>query len=219
MNCSHARDQLPLMLYGELDTESARAVRDHLAACPSCQREHAALQGVRRELDNVPALQVNVDLPQLFQEAAARQARQMRRWRRAAVAVTGIAAALVLIVLLRLEVRVDANQLTLRWGAVPAETVSPTIPAPEVVVLHETTMPPDLEERLQWMSDTLHALADSLDVCDARMRQGLEGRLDTLEARVELMRRQNGQRWNDTERSVAAIYKAMFVLPNKGEKQ
>jgi anti-sigma factor RsiW len=219
MNCSQVRDHLPLLLYGELDAETARAVHAHVAACLACQHERAALQHVRRELDALPLPEVRIDLPRLFQEAAARQARQVQRWRRAALAVTAVAAALVLIVLLRLEVRVDANQLTLRWGAAPAETASPPTPAPEVVVRHETTLSPDLEERLHWMSDTLHALADSLDVRDTRMRQSLEGRVDTLEARLETLRRQNGQRWNDTERSVAAIYRAMFVLPNKGEKQ
>jgi predicted anti-sigma-YlaC factor YlaD len=221
MNCSQVRDHLPLLLYGDLDGETVRMVQAHLARCPPCQRERAALQRVRRELDAVPSPEVSVDLPRLFQEAASRQARQIRRWQRAAFAVTGIAAALVLFVALRLEVRVGANQFTLRWGTAPAEAMSPptTAPVSEVVVRHETTMSPELEERLHWMSDTLHALADSLDVRDARMRLSLEGRVDTLEAHLENLRRQNGQRWNDTERSVAAIYKAMFVLPNKGEKQ
>jgi predicted anti-sigma-YlaC factor YlaD len=221
MNCSQIRDQLPLLPYGDLDSDVACAVQAHLSSCPLCQREYTALGQVRRQLASVPSPQVTVDLPRLFQEAVARQVRQIRRWRRAALAVTGIAAAVVLVMVLRLEVRLDPNQLTVRWGTASAEPVLPATPAPapEVVVRHETVPSPDLQERLHWMSDTLHALADSLDLRDARMRQSLEGRVDTLEARIELMRRQNGQRWNDTERSVAAIYKAMFVLPNKGEKQ
>jgi anti-sigma factor RsiW len=221
MNCSQVHDHLPLLLYGDLDSDTARAVQDHLATCPACQRERAAIQNVRRELDATPTPEVQVHLPRLFQEATARQARQTRRWRHAALAVGSIAAALVLLALLRLELRVEANQLTVRWGTTPAEEVRALTPAPapEVVVRHETTVSPDLEERLRWMSETLHALADSLDVRDARIRQSLEGRVDTLEARLETLRRQNGQRWSETERNVAAIYTAMFVLPNKGEKQ
>src|SRR6059058_3105094 len=116
MNCSEAREFLPLLLYDDVPAAEAKAVHDHLAGCAMCRKEFADFQHVRIALGRAPASTTQVDLPRLFRDAAARQARHARRWRRATVAVCSLAAALVLVVLLRLEVRVGAHEFVLRWG-------------------------------------------------------------------------------------------------------
>src|SRR5262249_58823800 len=105
MNCSQVRERLPGLLYGDLSAAEADGVEKHLAACAACQREHVALHGVRRALDTLPTPPVAIDLPRLYHEESVRRARQLRRWRRTALALAGIAAVLLLVVALRLEVR------------------------------------------------------------------------------------------------------------------
>jgi predicted anti-sigma-YlaC factor YlaD len=217
MTCTQARDLLSLLLYGGLDATEAARVQSHLTTCPACRDVQAALQHISRTLDTVPAPAVQVDLPRLLRDAAALQQRRVRRWRRTAMAVCGLAAALLLVVLLRLEVRVQAHQLSVSWGAAPM--VEPQAPSAEtvqtVIVRHENAASPELEEQVRVARATLHALADNLDSRDVRLQE----RVADLETRLERMRFQDGQRWSETERSVAAIYKAVFVLPNRGERQ
>jgi predicted anti-sigma-YlaC factor YlaD len=216
MNCTQARDLLPLLLYGGLDASEASRVQSHMTTCPACRDMQAALQRLGRTLDTLPAPTIQVNLPRLYQAAAALQRRRARRWRWTAAAVCGLAAALLLVVLLRLEVRVQAHQVVLSWGpASPAEATSLPVEAVQtVIVRHENGLSPELEEQLRVARATLHALADNQDSRDARLQE----RVAELETRLERMRFQDGQRWSETERSVAAMYTALFVMPKKGEK-
>src|SRR5262249_60833691 len=88
------------------------------------------LEGVRTSLAAAPVPSVQLDVSQLLQTAAARRIRQARHWRRVAIAVAAVAAALLVVVGLRLEVRLEAHQLVLRWGDAP-----PT-PLPEARTSH-----------------------------------------------------------------------------------
>src|SRR5262249_53915730 len=117
MNCQHVQDSLPGFLYGDLPPHETAKLEKHLASCPTCRQAYAALQEVRRLLDRVRAPQSRVDLPRLYRQAGEHQLRQARRRRRLGVAATAVAAALVGVALgLRLEVRVQADQLVLRWN-------------------------------------------------------------------------------------------------------
>jgi hypothetical protein len=212
MNCANARSHLPLLTYGDLAPDEARAVQQHLAGCPECRREFACLQEVRHALDAVPAPAVRVDLPRLYQEAAARQARRARRWRRAALAGLAVAALVVLAFGLRLQVRVEAHQVVLAWGtALAAADVVP--PAPRQLPPADRPDPAEVERRLQLASSLIHALADDLESRDAQQQESikrLQVRLDTLQA-------QSGARWTETRRDIAALYTAQFGPNPKGE--
>ncbi|MGH7058704.1 MAG: anti-sigma factor family protein, partial [Acetobacteraceae bacterium] len=118
MKCTVVRAALPLLIYDEPSPQDA-ALKEHLAGCDACRREAEALQGVRRLLDDAPVPRIEVNLPQLHRSLAERQIRQMRRWRRVAVALGALAAVLLLAVGLRLEVRLQAGQLLVRWGDPP----------------------------------------------------------------------------------------------------
>src|SRR5262245_12193309 len=159
MNCSRVHELLPLLLYDDMPAVEATAVRDHLAGCASCRKEFAALQHVRAALDTAPMPAVQVDLPRLFYDAAARQARQARRWRRAAVAVCGLATAVLLVALLRLEIRVEAHQWVVRWGVTPLDEQNhgPTRAAP-IMAAGDPAALATLEERVQVLDELLHAV-------------------------------------------------------------
>ena len=47
MSCSPERAALPALLYSDLEPAAAATLRAHLAACPECRREYAALEQVR----------------------------------------------------------------------------------------------------------------------------------------------------------------------------
>jgi hypothetical protein len=215
MNCALCRDRLPLLLYGDLDAAVATEVRGHLAGCPKCRHELAALQQVRQALDGVPVPPTEVDLPRLYQEAVEQQRRRARRWRLAAVAVGGLAAVLAFVVLARLEVRADSRQLVLRWGA-PADTGAagpPQPPAPPVVAPQPASLPADLRERLQVMDELLHALAADVNDRDAEQRR----RITRVQDRLDDLQAQARRRLYETERQVRALYVAQFQPPGKGE--
>ena len=75
------------------------------------------------------------------------------------MAVCSLAAALLVVVLLRLEVRVDAHQFVLRWGDAPVEakTSEPRVVA-RVVVRDDAGALAKLEERVGMVDDLMHAV-------------------------------------------------------------
>jgi anti-sigma factor RsiW len=212
MNCADARPRLPALLYGDLEAEAARALRQHLAGCPACREEYAGLQQVRHALDTVPVPPVQVDLPHLYQEAARRQAGRLRAWRRAALACGAAAALLLLGFGLRLQVRLEAHQVVLCWGEVPKPAES-VVPPPAVPPAADGPTLAEVEQRLQLTSNLIHALAEDLEARDAQQQDSLK----RLQDRVDALQVQGGARWNETRRDIAALYAAQFALPKKGE--
>ena len=210
MKCTEVRAALPLLIYGETSPQDA-ALTKHLADCPACNCEFEALASVRRLLDHAVVPPVAVDLPQLHRTLSERQQRRARRWRRAAVACGALATMLLLAIGLRMEIRLEATQLTVRWGepssggtgGTPVQThdrrdAGPTVPAESV------------EAELRVLSALIHALKQDADERD----QYCDERLNRLEKYVRVLQSQSDQRWSATEESVAALY----LLSRKGEK-
>ena len=81
MLCTTLREELMDVLYGEADADAARRLNQHLAVCPACRQELAALTALRGELAEwtVPG--------------ARQHARRSVRWR---VALLAAAACLLL---------------------------------------------------------------------------------------------------------------------------
>jgi hypothetical protein len=210
MNCTRARALLAALVYGDLPPAETAAVEQHLAGCDSCRRERQALQEVRRLLDATPPPAVQVDVRRLYQEATARQQRSARRWRRAAVALLGVAAAALLVLGLRLEVRCEAHQLTLRWGTPEVAPAPPTLPE----LPHREAKRTPTAEDLQLLRELIHALAADAEARDQRQYlylQRLQGRLDALQL-------DSAQRWQALEHDIAALYASQFGKLAKGEK-
>jgi Putative zinc-finger len=221
MNCSQTREQLPDLLYGGLTSEVAAQVEAHLAACADCRRELDALKQVRQALDAVPPATAEVDLPRLYRAAAQQQERRLRRWRRAAFALAGVAAAVVLFAVLpSLEMRCEGHQFVVRWGTpppVPQPEPSPA-PAPREIekerVQFVSKTAPDVEERLQMLSNLVQLVDESADRRDDKRRRDLE----TLRTQVNELREQLRQWRQSSERDVAALYALQFPDPKKGKQ-
>jgi hypothetical protein len=220
MNCAQACELLPGLLYQDLQPEEATAVKKHLDDCPACQKEYAVLTEVRRVLSAAAAPEVRVDLNRIYQEAGRSMEKRLRRWRRVAVSVAAIAAALLVTLLLKWELRVEGHQVVVRWGVSPTPTTpAPTHPpAPALVeeerpALVEVERPVVSAEEVQLLKDLVHALAADADARDRRQQEAVA----LLEARLETLRRQAGDRWAAFERDVAALYADRFVLSKKGD--
>jgi Putative zinc-finger len=216
MNCSHARADLPALLYGDMKPEEAAGLTEHLASCPDCRGEHAALKQVRSLLDAVPVPDVALDLPRLYRGVAERQAMRLRRWRRGAVLALVAAAAVVLLAVgVNLHVQMDANQATLRWGSPPPDPV-PTPPAPQtpspVVTRVEYRSLPEIEDQLRILSELVQMLANDLETRDQRQ----QAELARLQVRLQNLQRLAAEHWTATERDIEGIYTLQLSQKQKG---
>ncbi|HEV3260016.1 MAG TPA: zf-HC2 domain-containing protein [Gemmataceae bacterium] len=212
-NCDQARQALPGLLYGDLAADEQAAVEKHLQGCPACREDYAALQRVRRLLDTVPAPDVRVDLRGVYAEAARLQDKRLRRWRQAAVACLAAAAAVLIMLGLRLEVRLAAGQVTVRWGAPPEAVVH--APGPERRPDVARAQPPAgavTPEEMRLAKELIHALAADIDARDRLQQQALA----RLQAGLEDLQRQADQQWSATERDVTALYTAHFGSRDQG---
>jgi hypothetical protein len=203
---------LPSLVYHDATPEQAERLQAHLAGCRECQGEYAALQQVPRLLDLLPAPALSVDLPRLYREAADRQRRRLRLWRRAALAA---AAAVLLALGLRLDVRVEAHQLSFRWGSPPAVVEIVPSPAPGVPVpatnVAKGEPGPDVEDQLRIVSELVQMLARDLDQRDRQQQHELAA----LRNHLLKLQRLADERWTATERDIAGTYTLLTTLTKK----
>ncbi len=66
MNCQRVQDNFIDYQDGSLPADESAALRAHLASCPTCQREWAALQEMTRKLDTLPAAEPSTRLRENF---------------------------------------------------------------------------------------------------------------------------------------------------------
>jgi anti-sigma factor RsiW len=213
MNCAQARELLAGLLYGDLDTAQAAAVEAHRAGCPACGKEYASLQHLRRALNAVVAPPVvPVNLPRLYVDTARLQQRQVRRWRRAAVALLGAAAVMLAVVGLKLELRVEAHQLVVRWGELKETATQPEpLPPQHADKVDAPPAPAVSADEWQRMRDLIHALAADIAQSNSTRRQ----EFDNLEVRLDSLQMRSQQR----DQVVAALFTAQFgPHDKKGEK-
>lgn len=203
MHCPEIRDLLPLHLYGDLSADQAAEMEKHLAECGACRRDWEAHQATRPMLDAVAVPAVQVDLPRIYAESARQQQRRLRRWQYAAAAFALAASILFVALALKLEVRAEAHQVTVRWG------VAPTGPPVASATAPPTAANP---EELQLVKDLLRAVAGELEVRDERRRQELA----LLQSRLDVLQRQNQRLWATTERDMAAVVALQLKNGEKG---
>jgi hypothetical protein len=165
MNCTQVRTRLPELLYEDLPAADREQLKEHLARCQECRSEYASLQQVQQTLNTVPAPDISVDLPLLYRRVVDHQAQAGRRWRRFAFAVGGLAAAVILVLALRLEIRLGREQVVIRWGA-SIPTVDATLdPKSDQLSLaaRDLPFPPATEAELQPLRGVIYALAEDMD--------------------------------------------------------
>jgi predicted anti-sigma-YlaC factor YlaD len=224
MNCNHVREHLPELLYESLPPAEAAQLKYHLALCPGCREQYAALERVRGLLDQVPAPEIPVDLPLLYRQAAQGQERRMRRWRRAAFGLVGIAAALLVVVGLRLEVRLEAHQVVVRWGNAPAPDNSPSATGQNPgtgVARGDAKEPPVSQQEFQTLRELIYSLASNAETTETRFAardQQRQEEIIALRERLKELRSLLQKQWSETRSYVSAL-SAQFGSTEKGAKQ
>jgi hypothetical protein len=208
MKCEHAQPRIPLALYGDLPPAELAELQKHLAECSACAREYQSLESLRQTLDAAPPrVEAYVDVQRILQESAFRQRRQAKRWRLAAASFGAVAAGLLLFVIFQVEIRVGGGQFVIRWGP-PPEAPQPEIPQPKII----TVMAPakdsaELEERIRVVSELVRALATDIDSRDQHVRT----EINTLAARLEILRAQSDTRFVEAKKDFNALYSAQFA--------
>jgi hypothetical protein len=211
MNCEQARGLLPELAYADVTGEDRLGLTAHVRDCAGCAAELRELIGLRKLLEAAsagPAARVRVDVPRIYARAAELQRSAARRWRRGALAGMAVAAALLLALVLRVELRWHEQQLVIGWGtpaprqAVPGERHAPLPPAPVLVA-----------SEIDVLRDLIHAMAKDIDSRDRERRAAivaLEKRLDGLSAASD-------RNWTAARNDLRALYLAYFGNRSKGD--
>ena len=165
MNCTLIRQRLSELLYEDLPPADREQLLSHLAQCPECRSEYASLRELKRALNIVSAPEVSVNLPALYQQVADHQARGERRWRRTALALAGLAAALIVGLALRWEIRLGRDQIVIRWTAsTPAVEPAPNpMAGTSTFVRTEPLVPAATEAELLPLRGVIYTLAEDMD--------------------------------------------------------
>lgn len=205
MNCP--REQLPLLLYGDLPAGEVETLNRHVAECANCREELVSLRAVREALNSTPMPEVVVDPAQIFLASSAPLPR--KRWLPRAIS-GALAASLLALAILNLEVRVDQQQLVVRWGAPPVAPVAQIVNPPQT----DSRAIASLEERVKLLQELTHALARDADRRD-RLRTD---DIIRTKAQIDALTQSSGQQLVETRRDVDALYAAHFKSSEPGAK-
>jgi Putative zinc-finger len=203
MKCEQLRERLALLIYGDLNPDEMKPARDHLDQCAACRRERDSLISTRQALDSAPVPDMRINVAAIQNQALALQARSMRRWKRFAFAAMALAASLLALLVIRPDIRINDGELAIRWAA-PAEP--PRTGEPIFLAQAPPVRDAELDERIRVLSNLIQMLNLQMEGADQKRRDELE----VLIARVDLLRIQSQQRWDETNRDVTALYTAQF---------
>lgn len=133
MNCPDIAEQLPLLLYDELDTEEAADVRSHLETCDGCAVIWRELQQTRTALDEWSPIETGQDVRELFTDpvAASPPVLASNGWKFRSI-ITGLAAGFLLMATLffvGVDISKDNGRLTISFGrgAIAPEPAEPAV--------------------------------------------------------------------------------------------
>ena len=212
MKCTHVRNRLPELLYDDLSAADQAQLREHLAQCSECRSEYASLLEVQHSLNRVDVTEISVNLPLLYRQVADHQARASRRWRRLALAVGGLAAAVILLFVLRLEIRLGAEQVVVRWGASTKPIEQIGIPRPQDSGSSPSDYAPASEAELQPLRGVIHLLAEEQD----KLARDVEARDSRQQQRLARLQEQLAQLRMFTQRQMAL---SMVDSSKKGDER
>ncbi len=214
MHCTQIRERLLAWQYGDLSPVEQAEVTRHLATCAACREESSAWQEFRGQLGAFTGPAVQVNLSGVYQAAVQRHEQRVGRWRRSAIAIAAVAAVVLIAVGLKLEVRVDASQVVVRWGA-PAEILPMSEPPGPVLIQTQPAAPQVTAEDLALVKNLIRALAQDVRTRDRQQQEALlqmQSRFETLLGRTTEYVAAN-------ERDKAALYLTQVRMQKKGDKQ
>ncbi len=214
MNCTEARQAMNQQLCGDLEADQTAQLEQHLQLCSDCRQEHERWQRLRHMLDAPSTPTVSVDVAAIYGQAEQRRERQLRRWRRVALAGLAVAASLLLVLGLKLEVRLEPGAVSLRWGKPPEpkppEHLAPSALPHQPPIIAATVTPADV----QLIRELVHVLAQDVETRDRRQQEAL----DMLATRLDELQTQTREHWRATARDVAGLYALHYVADAKGAK-
>lgn len=170
MNCSDVVNQLPELLYGELEGQDLQAVERHLADCAACMAEYTSLRRTMELLDRWPAVESNLDVRSMMRRLGSLPGRQQnlpgpwrQTWRPALLGAAATLLLLVSVVGLGANIRFAEGRLAITFPRQPIPNRPETNMSEFVLVLHEdprkfVDLPPDrlgevIAEYSGWAAD------------------------------------------------------------------
>jgi hypothetical protein len=201
MCCDNNSERLIELSYGELSRDDAEELESHLAACEACRREWEAIRqngelldlANRKHMRDVPSL----DPADLFAAQQRSGARQLQRWKHLALAATAAAMLLAVTSAAIRRIEIDSTHVTIRWQESPAPPPSQELKADAALAqfraeLAETRhLLADHRQRLDNLDQLAALIVTELKDDDARFAQAVAA----LHVRIDVLRRQNDQRW------------------------
>jgi hypothetical protein len=152
-------------------------------------------------MDVLPAPEVAIAPEAVLQSEAVRAARSLRRWKRLAATSAALAAGLMIVLLVRPDVRAADGAFVVRWkDPTPA-------PPPTFVHIHQPVTDPDQVERLALLAKLVRALADEAERRDRDRR----AEIAALRARFDVLAVRGEARWQDIQRDMGVLYRAQFA--------
>lgn len=120
MNCQDIAEQLPLLLYDELDAEEAAAIRGHLESCQSCAEHWREMEKTRQLLDEWKPAEAGAEVSSLLDDAppVLKMTKSSRR-RFSPSLFTGLAAAVLIMITLffvGVDVQKTDGRLSVSFG-------------------------------------------------------------------------------------------------------
>ena len=104
LNCDQACDRLEAWIDGDLDRQAADEVRCHVEGCPSCGRELELAEAVRTTLRDLAGFELPARVLQAVRSATVAEPTPAAKWwARPVAAVTAVAAASLLVLVLAPE--------------------------------------------------------------------------------------------------------------------
>lgn len=184
LDCPAARDELPALLYDDLDANLKQRVESHLETCDQCRAE---LEGHRRTMQLLDSWSVNSDHLAISADRNSSRSRLIL----ASLRPISVGAAAALIVYAALafigtDVRRAHGQLTITFGRGSAPTAPGLVDPESIVPMVRATAVEEMDQRYA-------AYLETLETGLAEFAQDQERRRQWLVRAVDLQR--NRDRW------------------------
>ncbi|MHC4089143.1 MAG: anti-sigma factor family protein [Planctomycetota bacterium] len=191
MNCDRVRQEIPALLYGELEPEVKEAVEQHLDSCTACSAERDKHRQTMLLLDRWPVAEPPA-MPEFpLPRAASQQPVRAGVLRLLRPVIFGAAAAVLMFGALMLVVA-DARYadgrlvVTLGQGSVPTDHTSKVAPSHTASAQMREIAQFECDRRIEGMLELLGGRLDELDRRHERNRQLLARAVDVQRERDRL---------------------------------
>jgi hypothetical protein len=159
-----------------------------------------------------------MDFRKLYRQAADRQRQLARRWRRLSLVAAAAAILLLCLLGLRLQVRLERDQLVVSWGQEPVVEKTPQRekpqPQPKPVAPAPVQPESSFAADLKLLRELVHVLAADVERLDGKQEQELL----LLRADLARLRALADERWATTELQFTTLTQTQFGQRKEEER-